>query len=265
MARFTNRSVQLGEAGLIQSTSRGAWDFIYRTSTVRDPQWNVGDRVTLPDGREYRYGKSTAALSPDQGCEFAGTGYTAYTAMAVSATSGDTEITIAAATHAALTEDELAGGYVTIFNDANGHEQFRGIVGNQAVASGAAFTIYLDAPISANLVAGTAATETWENPYAALALGSNAALSKAGIPAVYVSASDMYFWVQTKGPVWIPPQTSNVGENGGRGCFWRHDATLEGAEVALGGLTVPAGDTSQYAGFVLGGAQADNGPLFMLT
>ena len=263
--KSTARVNYLGSEGLVQSVSKGSWDFIYRTSTVKDSKWNIGDRVILPDGREYRYGFSTAALSPDKGCEFAGTGYTGYTALAVAATKGDTELTIAAATHATLTEDYLTGGFVTIYGDADGHEQFRGIVGNQAVAADLAFKIYLDGPISANLVAGTAATETWENPYALLALGSNAGLSKAGIPAVYVSAASMYFWVQTKGPVWVPPQTSNVGENGGRGCFWRHDATLEGAEIALGGLTVPAGDTSQYAGFVLGGAQADNGPLFMLT
>jgi len=264
MARGKARVNYLGRAGLVAAADAPDWSFIYETSTVKHPHYAIGDRIVLPDGREFRHAKSSNACSPNQGCEFTGTGYTSYTALGVAAAKGDKEMTIAAATHTALTADDLRGGYVTIFNDGDGYEEFRGIIGNDAAAANAAFKIYLDGPLSAALVAATAATETYENPYASLANGTNAARSIAGMPATYVSAADMYFWVQVKGPCWVPPQTSNVGENGGRGCFWRHDGSLEGAEVALGALTVPAGDSSQYAGYCLAGEQANIGPLFNL-
>ena len=103
----------------------------------------------------------------------------------------------------------------------------------------------------------------FENPYAALRTGTASTLAKAGVPAVEVSAASMYFWVQKAGPVFVAPQTA-VGENGGMGCFWRNDGTVNTAEAALGALTVPAADSSQYAGHALLGTMAGNGPLFML-
>ena len=265
MSKGKAKVTYLDKQGMVAHANAPSWDFLYETSTIRNPNYNIGDKVVLPDGREFIYAKSASALYAGQGCEFTATGYTAYTAFGVSASIGDKELTVPAATHAALTEDELRGGYIVIFDGASNHyTTIRGIIGNDAAASGAAFKVYLDAAITYAVTAGTSACETYQNPYASLTLGSDAAKSKAGVPTTYVSAASKYFWVQKKGMIWLPPQTSNVGENGGRGCFWRHDGTLEGAEVALGGLTVPAGDTSQYAGYCVEGSQAGNGPLFML-
>ena len=39
--KFTNRTVRLGGAGLVQGISRGMHDFLYRVSTVKDPKWNI--------------------------------------------------------------------------------------------------------------------------------------------------------------------------------------------------------------------------------
>jgi len=256
----------LGREGLVGHHSAPTWDFLYQVSSVKDSKWDVGDRVILPDGREFRYGRSTgaAALFAAHGCEFTYTGLVSYTAFATGHAVGVNEITIPAATHAALTKDELRGGYVIIFDGATDLGTCtRRIIGNDVSAADVAFDVRLDASITNAIVSGTEAVEVYRNPYYALTVASDAAKPKAGLPASYVSAAAQYFWVQTKGICWISPQT-NVGENGGLGCYWRHDGSLEGAEVTLGGLTVPAYDTSQYAGYVIAGSQSGNGPLFML-
>lgn len=237
------------------------WGFIYRVSAVKDEKWAIGDRVVLPDGREFNYAKSLAACIAGQGAEFTATGYTAYTAFAVSAAIGDTAVTVPAATHAALTKDELRGGYAILYNAGNA-VQFRGIIGNDASILNVAFKIYLDGPLTEAVVAAVAGIETFQNPYAALRTGTSTNLSKAGVPASTVSAADLYFWVQTAGFSWAAPQ-AGVGATKDKGLFWRHDGSLESVTTALA-VTPAANDTGQYAGFVVEGSAAGNGPLIML-
>jgi hypothetical protein len=249
----------LGMAGIVQSVSRGAWDFIYRVSTVRDTKWNIGDRVVLPDGREFVYSKSSAACISGQGCEFTYTGYTAITTFGVSAAVGVVSVTVPAATHATLTEDELAGGYICIFDGSTNNTQFRGIVGNAAAASGAAFVVYLDGALTEAVVAATSKCETYQNPYAALRTGTDVALAKAGVPAVKVTAGSMYFWVQRAGITWAAPQSGITGKN--RGACWRHDGSLDTID---NGVEDNAYVSSQIAGYAVTGSAEGNGPLFML-
>jgi hypothetical protein len=263
MAKGKAKVNYLGREGLVTPQSAPSWDFIYETSTVRNSNYNIGDHVHLPDGREFVYAKSSAACGAGQGCEFTATGYTGYTAFAVAGAIGAKSVTVTAATHAALTEDELRGGYIIIYAATDDYCQFRGIIGNDAAAANALFVVYLDGPLTYAVTASTSACETFQNPYAALRKATEYSYAVAGVPATYVSAASKYFWVQKKGPCRVAPTTSNVGENGGLGCFWRHNGALEGAEVALA-VTVPAADTSQYAGHTIEGSQAGNGPLFML-
>jgi len=192
MARGKTKVNYLNRSGLVAHQDAPNWDFLYSVSTIKDPKWNMGDRVVLPDGREFRYAKSTgaAALYASHGCEFTYTGYISITNFGVSASVGDKEITAPAATHAALTKDELRGGYVIIFDGASDYyTTVRGIIGNDAAASGAAFKIYLDAALTYAITAGTSKCEVYQNPYAALTVASDAAKPKAGVPAAYVSAS----------------------------------------------------------------------------
>lgn len=263
MSKGKAKTVYLSREGQVVYQDAPTWDFIYSTSTVKDPDWTIGDHVVLPDGREFVYGKSSAACGAGQGCEFTATGYTAITAFAVAGAIGDKSVTVPAATHAALTEDELRGGYIIIYAATDDYCQFRGIIGNDAAVADALFKVYLDGPLAYAVTASTSSCETFQNPYAALRKATEYSYAKAGVPATYVSSASMYFWVQKDGPCRVAPTTSNVGENGGLGCFWRHNGALEGAEVALA-VTVPAADTSQYAGHVIEGSQAGNGPLFML-
>ena len=263
MSKGKAKSSLLGIQGIVGHKEAPDWSFIYSASLVKDPDWNPGDRVVLPDGREFRYAKSIGSCETGQGCEFTYTGYTAYTSLAVSADKGDKELTVPAATHAALTKDELRGGYVVIFNDADSTGAIRGIVGNDASILNVAFKIYLDGPLSANIVAGTAAIETYQNPYNALRTATLDTFPKAGVPAAYVSAALMYFWCQVKGPCWISPQSGVGDDQGQKGAFWRHDGSLDKADTALA-TTVPNGSTSQYAGYCMEGSNGGNGPLFML-
>ena len=242
--------------------------FLYATpSTTKNPEYNVGDKVVLPDGREFRYAKSLGnnALFAAHGVQFTYTGLTAYTAFATNHAQGSTEITIPAVAHTGQDADALRGGYVIIFDGATDlNTCVRGIVGNDASTTGVAFNIQLDAPIHNAIVAGTEACEVYQNPWAGMEVATNTALPMAGLPTTTVSAAANYFWVQTKGICWVAPH-GTVGDNGGLLCMWRANGDLESVEVALGSLTVPAGDRSQIAGYCIQGSSAGNGPLFMLA
>ena len=235
------------------------WEFIYTTSTVKDPHWNIGDRVVLPDGREFYYSKASSALNCELASSIDSTGGIGWVAPSAAAAIGDTTVSLAAATHSAFTEDELAGGYALFFD--TGNVQVRGIIGNSASESAAAITIYLDGPLTTALTTSHAA-EVYINPYGALMQGASEN-GKAGVPAVK-TASGAYFWCQTAGPCFINPQTTVTAKEG-TGCFFRQDGSLESVDTTLDGSgTIPANDTTQYAGHRIHGSQDGNGPLFML-
>ena len=271
MAKGKAKVNYLGRSGVVMPQTTPSWDFIYEASTIKHPKYDVGDRVVLPDGREFIYAKSSAACISGQGCEFTaigaiGTSYPAATVAAggkkvILADSGSTTVL----THAAaFAKDEFRGGYV-VFHDAaagNADAQFRGIIGNDVSAINAVLTIYLDGQLH-KAVTGTTFTEVFDNPYAALRTGTTRNLPKAGVPAVEVSAANMYFWVQKAGLIWVAPQ-ANLGNAGGlEGGFW-HDVGNVSDSVTSLGDSIPAAKSSQYAGHTVAGSIGGIGPLFML-
>jgi len=252
----------LGEAGIVQSVSQGAWDFIYRTSTVKDPKWNIGDRVELPDGRGFRYGKSAGECVSGLGCRFMAAGFSNYTVADVAQVIGDKEITIPdAATHDEVAENELAGGYVVLYG-ASENIQFRGIVGNAAAVADAPVKVYLDGPLTAAVVVSTTGVESFQNPYASLLTAGTVNKAVAGCPATQVSDADTYFWVQVTGPCWVSPR-GGVNDRD-QGCYWTHEGQIKDTEASLGAITLPVTNTSQYAGHTILGNEDTIGPLFML-
>lgn len=262
---YTNRTVRLGEAGLVQSITRGVHDFLYRVSTVKDPQWNIGDEVEVGGGRKAVYALSTgaSALYASRGCSFSYTGYVPYTSFVVAAAVGDTEITIPAATHAALTKDELAGGFVVIFDGVSDYyTTTRMITGNDVADANALFKIRLDGELT-YAVSTTSACEVYKSPYGAMIESTSRDHVKAGVPMAYVGAAANYFWLQKEGILWVTPQ-ANLGNTGGKSSGWWHDVgNVSDAATALG-VTIPAAKSSQYAGYVVIGSISGNGPLFML-
>ena len=252
----------VGRTGQVQHESAGQWDFLYSASTIKDPAHDVGDVVTIPGApeRSFVYANALSEVHSAHGCEFTYTGYLSYKAIAVAQIVGDREVTIAAATHTALTKDELKGGYVIIFDGSDDSDTtVRGIIGNDAAAADAAFKIYLDARLHAAVVAGTSASEVFRNPYAALKDGASASKPKAGLPAVNATAGQ-YFWVQKSGVCWVAPQGTVINNN--QGVYWRHDGSIE-AEIATGSKSAGVNST-QYAGHLLAGDYAGNGPLLNL-
>jgi hypothetical protein len=240
-------------------------DFLTKVSTTKDPEWNPGDGLTLPDGREFRYAKSTGAavMNPNMGCNYTDTGLVSYTAFTTSFALGVVEITIPAQTHAALTKDQLAGGYVIVFDGAGGNDITYGITGNDACDANVAFDVQLDMPLANAIVAGTEAAEVYINPWTAIAQANTVVLPRCGVPVVQVSAAANYFWLQTKGMKFVNPQAGVGADNGGMVVNWRHDGSLQKGETAQG-ATVPATDTNQLAGVVISGSAAGNGPLINL-
>lgn len=241
-------------------------DFLGDVGTTKDELFDVGDTLILPGGREFRYCKSlgTEVMIPNLGCAFTDTGVVSYTATAVSVAKGVSTITIPAATHDALSKDELKGGYVVVFDGSGTNDITYEITGNNASDANLAFELTLDMGLLNAIVAGTEAVEVYANPWGLISQSSSTILPKAGAPVVSVSAAANYFWLQVKGPKFINPQSGVGANNGGLGVSWRHDGSMQDTETAIGG-TVPAFDTSQPAGHVISGDAAGNGPLVNLV
>lgn len=242
----------------------GAEQLLYESDLTQN--YDLGAKEELPDGRVFRYAKSTGAgvLLPKRGCHFTDVGYIAYTSFVVSAAQGATEITIPAdSSHGTLLEDQLRGGYVIIFDGSAVNDVTHEIVGNDAANSGALFKVRLATPLSVTITASDAC-EVYSNPWGALASAGGVTLPFVGAPMYSVTAAANYFWVQTKGIKFVDPQSGVGGENGGLVAYWRHDGSVQKAETSLSGVTVPAADTIQPAGTVVAGSMAGNGPLINL-
>ncbi len=262
MSKGKARVLSLHRAGLVGHTNAPDWSFIYTTSTVKDPEWDIGDHVKLPDGREFVYGKSSGECVSGLGCRFMAAGFSNYTVADVAQVIGDKEITIpAAATHDAVVEDELRGGYVVLYGSSE-NIQFRGIIGNDAADADDAVKVYLDGPLVAAVVVSTIGIESFQNPYASLKTAGTVNKAVAGCPAVQVSEADMFFWVQKSGPIWASPR-GGVNDRD-QGCYWTHEGQIKDTEASLGAITLPVTNTSQYAGHTILGNEDTIGPLFML-
>ncbi len=268
MAKGKAKVNYVDQTGDVRHGDATSWDYIYRASLIKDPDWYPGDRVVLPDGSEYTYAKSWGQCHGCEACQFDYAGVIAYvTATAVAV--GETELTVPAAAHDALAEDELRGGYLSVFGNATDDRDhmFRRIIGNDISADGAAVKIYLDGPIDTAIDANSS-IEVFQNPWMRIsadgdgnaATGGNVTLGKAGVAAVYVSEADMYFWVQNTGPRFINPQ-AGVNDNM-TGLYWRHDGSLD-PEIATGSKDTGL-NSSQYAGHTMMGSQSGNGPIIWL-
>ncbi len=250
---------RIGNNGTVDYETAGQFGFIYETTSVIQPKYEIGDRVELSDGREYRYCLSTTALVTVMGCQFVSPGIVAYIAAITPAAIGDKSVVVSAQTHDALVVDELKGGYIIIFKA--GVQQFRGIIGNAVSAANAAVTVYLDGPLDAT-VTTSSAYEIYGNPYRYIEQSSSITHGRIGPPAVAVAAAGQFVWVQTKGPIFLNPQATVIN-NEGIGVNFRHDGSIEATATSLG-ATVPDTATTQSAGYRMSGSASGNGPLIML-
>lgn len=264
MSKGKAKSTLLGIQGVVGHKNAPDWSFIYETSLIKNSNYNLGDRVVLPDGREFRYAKSSGVCWTGMGCVFSDTAVAARTAITVAQVVGDREVTHPAVTHDPFAEDELRGGYAIIGVGAGNRQsiQFRGIIGNAATIKDIAFKIYLDGPLTEAIVANTSDIIAYKNPYAALKFSTGDNRAKGGMAAVNVSAANMYFWIQKSGFTTVSPQTTVDGRD--IGCCWRYDGSLTNIGTGYDG-TIPGDNNSQYAGYCVGSDKDDLKPLFMLN
>jgi len=249
---FRGDMYQVPMGGLLGgNTGHRIWE------TKLTPQYTVGTRLVLEDGRVFRYAKATNIVSNRHfGLKFwYQTGDGLATTVAQTQAVGDTTIKMA---DAGAVKDEYLGGYVMIHGTYN---QFRGILGN-TVTSGGYTIITLDAPLSAIVTSGATFIEVLHNPYNSVRLtaGPSGGLagddfsSVAGISFVVTTVADTYIWIQTWGPIWINPHGSSLAAAGALGGERRVVFDVEGSicieEDAAHGPGA-ASDDHQLAGFII--------------
>lgn len=237
-------------SSLVEGSAAGSsWAFLYQASIVKHPNYNIGDRIALPDGRVFRYGR----MGTVRGCaSYHGAGNEsliahAYTVSPTAQNIGDMEIVITAT---GFTADQLRGGYAVIYGGSDAVQQ-RGIVGNDA--SGTSTTkIYLDGPLATAIVAATTGVEVFHNPYAYLGRRSDTAQAVMGVPAVNAAVSQ-YVWLQTWGPATISAgeDVTTVGIN----C---RNLVFAGSGNLFKAATFPS---AQVAGFMLEKGLTADGPM----
>ena len=262
-------------AGLVEGSAAGAsWNFIYQHSSVKHPDYNVGDRVALPDGRVFRYAKAAGTMNPECLAQHETGQHIGFVALGANQVIGDKEVTltVAAATHGSggagiIAEDELRGGYIIIFDDSS-KAMNRGIVGNTALAAdGTSITIYLDGELTADLVSGTDHAECIASPYLDL-IDGDAIQSKTrgflGLP-MSVATDGEYFWVQTWGPCWVAPDNGNSATDLGNVNYSLQAVARFDGHVSSHIYNDGETPLSQHVGFVLSrGAGVTQGAPFLM-
>jgi len=265
MAKGKAKVNYLHRAGMVGKMDGPDWSFIYDASTTQDSKWNVGDRVVLPDGRVFRYAKSSSVLYAGHGAQgdVEMEDGIDWALLGVAQAVGDKQVTFAAATHPAYAKDALRGGHILISDSeltglSDARIQNRGIIGNDASAEDAACVVYLDGPL-VRTVGTTTYAFCMPSEYSSIYKANKPGASILGVPAVYVDAADKYFWLQTWGIAWIA-----ISGNLGKTDLYRGFA-FRGTD----GLIVEydnsvANATTQYGGFVVDNNWLANGATFMM-
>jgi hypothetical protein len=226
------------------------WGFLFQSSPIRDPKWNIGDRVVLPDGRVFRYCKASDTIAATSlAVSFSAAVKVAYEAFAAASAAGDTKVHI---NQAGIVADELRGGYL-VYNHDSFTPVFAGIIGNSASDGSNNVEVYLDRALPA-AVTTAMSFEILSNPYAAVdQTSTDGKRSFAGVPAT-TAARGSYLWVQTWGPIWMAPQAGVAAAAYVREVYFRHDGSLD-IRANIGTFV-----SDQRAGFVMDQSDAGQGP-----
>ena len=259
MSKGIAKTTNLTTSGLVAHNTAGNWDFLYEHSTVKNPNYNIGDRVVLPDGRVFRYGKTAQAVSTMKMAMCTGNRLVAeytspYCRPTASIAVGDKSATftcealIGASRDGVIAEDELRGGYISIYGSSSYRPQ-RGIIGNSAkAADGTSITLYFDAPFETEIAADSK-TEIMANPYSNMyySNGTSGMSGWLGMPNVIASAGE-YMWVQTWGIFRISPIAAAIGDQRPRQlCF----ASNGGVRTHAASVDQDAAGSEQHCGFVM--------------
>lgn len=221
---------------------------IYAVETTK--RFIPGTRYTTWDGRVFKYGYANGAVVPYHGVRASEAAAVSYTACPAAVAKGERFATV---TVASRSEDDLAGGYFTLYHSTIDNTTQYGVVGNEAT-SGSTTRIYLDNPTA---YASTTSFyhELYENPYRELLESTNGYSAWMGVP--MNNASSQYFWLQTWGPCLISGGESIDSPTSDYRCIrWGSNACL---------YTEASKANGQVAGFILNqGSSSIAGPMIML-
>ncbi len=263
MANNKGKSSLLGIQGVVGHQTAPDYGFLYTNEGTKNPNYNIGDRVVLPDGRVFRYAKAGAALNPSKGAQNSVTFLDSDNTQAAAAI-GDTEISITLnATSAGAnyfgTADRMVGAYFS--QPDTTHCTFRRIIKHPIGSTSDVIKITLDAPIT-RVIPANSFYEILPNPYGYLKQSQGTSVSVMGIPTVVVGSGN-YCWVQTWGPLWVNVNSGGVGS----GAYDRRVVFAEGGgldQITTGATVI----VRQVAGWIIDKTTSgtwDNPPFIMLT
>ncbi|KKL86944.1 hypothetical protein LCGC14_1939670 [marine sediment metagenome] len=214
---------------------------VYSTGTVQ--QYELGTRYRVDD-RVWRYAKAGASLNPQKG-SFDQTEWFAENTVKASSI-GDmyveitTDSTSGNVTNAFGVANNMVGGYLSQPDGTN--SQFRRIVGHDKGASGATIKVYLDGPLTRDMLTNTFC-EWQPNPYLNLKQSNGNRRAAMGVPTTVI-ASGSYGWVQTWGPKWVAQFAgADFGGNYDQMATWTEGGNITDADNNT---------NSQIAGFIMG-------------
>lgn len=277
MAQGKARSKLLDHSSsLVEGSYTGpSWEFLYQHSATKHPDYNVGDRVVLPDGRVFRYAKAAGTMNPDTLAQHETGQHIGYVALGASQDIGDNEITLTVSAGSVgsggagiIAKDEMRGGYVLIF-DASSKVMQRGIIGNTALAAaGTSITLYLDGKLERALLATTDHAEAIVSPYLDLVDGAaiqDKTRGVLGLP-MSIATDGQYFWLQTWGPCWVAPDNGNSLVDLGNTLYNIQAVARFDGHVAVHDYNDVENQYAQHVGFVLsrGSGVSQGAPFIML-
>lgn len=260
----------IGSAGDVVSQTVPSWGFLYETSTIKNPRYNIGDRAITPDGREFRYAKAgniIANIQQGVKCYNLKSDGVNYAALLQSQAIDDTSVKVDGGGATDWDEDELRGAYIIIHTHSDLNHQFRGVIGNTPSDANGYITIYLDARLTHDLTTSHA-VEVHLSPYSDVRqLNSTNGkpgdryTSVIGMPNVSTTVANQYLWLQTSGPCWANPHgtlgySSSVNE---RELVFDWEGSICPQADAVG-----SDDAAQRAGFQIERQTSGTGSAFFM-
>ena len=234
-------------AGLVEGSAGGpSWNFLYETSLVRHPNYKIDDRVALPDGRVFRYGKvgDAAITLPHSRMVFnrnviAGiaTTHGAEDTPTVAVAAGD--YTFRFGDTVARAVDHYAGGHYVQHDVAGSDGVFCAGIVSSKLGNGTYVELTLDAPFP-GAVPITSQGTAMPSIYSNIGHGGTAEFKTAVGVATVNAAVSAYVWVQTWGLTWITP---TAWGSTGPGCA----AGFRDVYVHTDGTIMPKKDDSGLA------------------
>ena len=161
-----------------------------------------------------------------------------------------------------LSENELAGGFIVIGNGSAQHPQMFQIVSHPALTTtGGALTLKLDQPLAFALTAATTTIELMESPFYNLAADGAGGeyVTYLGIPAAR-AVSGQYFWLITRGPVWITSNSNTCDSAMDRDLVWVGNGSI----VSANDVVLESGHQKAGVALDMSGSGSSNAPFCYL-